>query len=153
MVRFQSVISLCLRIQSSSTRKSPFGSTCTSFQLETWVASCTYFLNTKIWKTLWTLKFGGRANWYATYPILDSISKGLQYRGASLAQLPNLREIFLGLTLIKTCSPTWNSFGVYLRSAWIFCRSCTIDKLPCTFFTISSIYFNNSGPNTNLSTG
>ena len=52
------------------------------------------FLNTEIWKTLWTFKFGGKANWYATCPILDSISKGLQYQGANLAQLPNLKELF-----------------------------------------------------------
>ena len=134
-------------------QKISFGFHCTSFQLITWVASCTYFFNTEMWKTLWTLRFGGRANWYDTCPILDNISKGPQYRGASLAQLPNLRELFLGLTLIKTCSPTWNSFGVRLRFAWLFCRSCTIFKLPWTYFTINSICFNNSGPNTNLSTG
>ena len=47
MVRFQSKISLLSRIQSGSTRKSPSGSTCTSFQFITWVASCTYFFTQK----------------------------------------------------------------------------------------------------------
>ena len=50
MVRFRNEISLFLRIQSGLTRKYPLGSTCTSFQLITWVASCTYFFNTEIWK-------------------------------------------------------------------------------------------------------
>ena len=153
MVRFWSEISLCSRIQSSFTRKYPLGSTCTSFQLRAWVALCTYFFNIETWKTLWTLKFGGKANWYATCPILDSISKGPQYWGANLAQLPNLRELFLGISLIKTCSPTWNSFWVCLRYAWLFCQSCPTFKLPCTCFIINSISFNSFGPNTNLSTG
>ena len=153
MVRFRTKISLLSRIQSSYTRKSLSGSTCTSFQFITWVASCTYFFNTKIWKTLWNFKFGSKSSWYATCPILDSIWKGQQYRDANLAHLANFKELFLGLTLIKTCSPTWNYFWVRLRYAWLFCLSCTTFKLPCTYFTINSISFSSSGPNTNLSTG
>ena len=65
-----------------------------------------YIFKKKIWKTLWTLRFGGKANWYATDPTLDNISKGPQYLGASLAQLPNFKELFMGFTSMKTCSPT-----------------------------------------------
>ena len=54
--------------------------------------------------------FGGNANWYATGPTLENILKGPQYLGANLTQLPNFKEIFLGLTFMKTCSPTWNYF-------------------------------------------
>jgi len=39
MERFRRLISLLSRIQSGSTRKSPFGSTCMTFQSITWVAS------------------------------------------------------------------------------------------------------------------
>ena len=82
MVQFWSKISLLSRIQSGSTRKYP--SSYTSFQLITWVASCTDFFNIEIWKTLWTFKFGSIDSWYATCPILDSVSKESQYQGANL---------------------------------------------------------------------
>ena len=105
MVRFRSKISLLSRIQYGLTKKYPLGSTYTSFQFITWVASCTCIFKTEIWKTLWTLRFGGKASWYANCPILDNISKGPHYLGANLAQLPNFKELFLGFTFMKTCSP------------------------------------------------
>ena len=150
MVRVRSKISLLSRIESGSTKKSPSGSTYTSFQFITWVASCTYLFKTEIWKTLWNFRLGGKSSWNATCPILDNISKGPQYLGANLAQLPNFKELFLGLTFMKTCSPTWNDFWVRLRFDWLFYLSCATFKLPCTCFTINSISFNSSSPSTNL---
>jgi hypothetical protein len=40
---------------------------------------------------------GGSANLYAVGPTLSKISKGTQNQGAILAQVPILKEIFLGL--------------------------------------------------------
>ena len=119
----------------------------------TWVASCTYFFNMEIWNKLCILILGGKGNWYSSHPTLANISNGPQYLGANLAQLPNLNEIFLGFTLTNTCSPTWNSFWVLSRPAWLFCLSCAFFRLLCTCFTVSSSYFNKSGPNINFSTG
>ena len=50
MVQFRRVISLLSRIQSGSTRIYPSGSTCTTFQSITWVASWTYFFKTEVEK-------------------------------------------------------------------------------------------------------
>ena len=45
---------------------------------------------------------------YAIVPTIANISNDLQYLCANLAQLPSLKEIFLGFTLMNICSPTWN---------------------------------------------
>jgi len=121
MEQFQRLVSLLSRIQYGSTRKYPSSSTCMTFQSITWVASCTYFFKFETWKTLCILKLGGRASWYAIGPTLANNLNGPQYLGANLAQLPNLKELFLGLTLTKTCSPVTNSLWVRLRSTLIFC--------------------------------
>ena len=52
------------------------------------------------------LRLGGKANWYAIGPTLANISNGPQYLGANLAQLPHLKEFFLGFTLKNACSPS-----------------------------------------------
>ena len=94
-----------------------------NIQSITWVASCTYFFKIEIWNILCIIRLGGKSNWYATSPTHTNILNGPQYLGANLAQLPSLKDLFLGFTLTNTCSPTWNSFGVLLRPAWIFCLS------------------------------
>ena len=144
IVWFRRKKSLLLRIHSSSTWKYPSGFT--------WVESCTYFFNMKIWKTLCILRLGGEPNWYAIGPNLANISNGPQYLGANLTQIPNLKELFRGFTLTNTCSPSQNYFWVLLRSAWLFCLSWAVFKLLCTCFTVSSSSFNKSGPNINLLT-
>ena len=83
---------------------------------------------------------------------MENISKVPQYLGAILAQLLNFKELLLGFILMKTCSPTWNSFSVHLRSAWLLCLSCEFFKLPRTCFMVNSIFFNNSGSSINLIT-
>ena len=58
-----------------------------------------YFLSIEIWNTgcTWDI-FGGKANRYATMPILSSISKGPMYLGANFSFLPNLITPFIGDT-------------------------------------------------------
>ena len=153
MERFQRLISLFSRIQSSSTRRSPSDFSYMTFQSITWVASWTYFFKIETWNTLCILKFGGKASWYATSPTLARTSNGPQYLGANLAQLPNLKELFLGLTLTNTWSPVTNSLRVLFLSALLFCWSWAIFKLLCTYFNVSSISFNISGPIISLSKG
>ena len=58
-----------------------------------------YLLRKETWKKLWALVLVGNASLYATGHMLSSTSKGPQYLGDILTQLPSFKELFLGFTL------------------------------------------------------
>jgi hypothetical protein len=58
----------------------------------------------------------GNESMYATGPILSNISNGPQNLEAIFVQLPNFKELFLGFTLKRTCSPNLNYLAVLFLS-------------------------------------
>ena len=119
---FLSFFSILSDIHIGSSTYVRFSLICKGSHLMTWSGFETCFQRLDTWNTLgMPCSEGGTANWYAARPTFCRIAKDPTNLGLSFLFWPNLMLLLSGETFRNTWSPTLNSKGLLLISAWPFC--------------------------------